>query len=113
MALDPSDCAMPGEMSPVARVLWRHVPEVAARVGVRIPDNEGGPVLQHMERDLSLARPVADYVGCREDALFLKEVCSGVSTSASIMRDVAGVARPEPSRTAVMASRAAAVGMAR
>jgi hypothetical protein len=113
MALTTVDCALPGEMSPVARVLWRHVPEVAARVGVNVAPEEGGPVLQHMERDVSLARPVSDYVSCREDAQFLKDVCSGVSTASAIMRDVAGVARPEPSRTAVMASRMAAAGMSR
>ena len=108
MMLSTIDCAIPGEMSPVARILWRHVPEVASRVGVAIGADEGGPVLQHMERDLAQARPVASYLACREDAQFLRETCEGVSTAAGIMRDVAGLSKPESSRAAVMASRSAA-----
>lgn len=108
MGLTTVDCAIPGEMSPVARILFRHVPEVASRVGVGIGKEDGGPVLQHMERDLSLARPVSSYLACREDARFLRETCEGVSTAAGIMREVAGIVRPQPSRAAVMASRSAA-----
>ena len=106
MGLTTVDCAMPGEMSPVARLLWRHLPEAAARVGVQVPDGEGGAVMQHLERDIERARPVSSYVACREDAAFLHRVCSGTDPATGVMRAMSGAAMSGAART-VQAMRAA------
>lgn len=93
MALMKEDCAVPGEMSPVARLLWRHVPEAAARAGVAVPEGEGGPVLSHLERDIERSRPVAAHLSCREDAAFLAGLCDGTTPAIGIMRGMSRASR--------------------
>lgn len=100
MGLTKVDCAVPGEMSPVARLLWRHLPEAAARVGVIVPEGEGGSVLEHLERDMERARPVASYLACREDAEFLTRVCDGTAPAVGVMRTLSGAARAVHARRA-------------
>lgn len=115
MVLERMDCVLPGEMSPVARILWRHVPEAAARVGVFVPGDEGGDILQHMGRDIERARPTASYLSCREDAEFLKEVCDGVSPTSITMREISDQAMHsdnEHSRSVSVAPQTAAFQMA-
>lgn len=100
MGLTKVDCAVPGEMSPVARLLWRHLPEAAARVGVNVPEGEGGSILEHLERDMERARPVASYLACREDAAFLAKVCDGTAPAVGVMRTLSGAARAVHARRA-------------
>lgn len=101
MGLTKVDCALPGEMSPVARILWRHLPEAAARVGVNVPEGEGGALLEHFERDRERARPVASYLACREDAAFLAKVCDGSAQVVGMVRVMSGAARAVHAQRAV------------
>lgn len=101
LTLIREDCVMPGEMSPVARILWRHVPEAAARAGVHIPKDEGGPVLSHFARDVERAAPVASYLSCREDAAFLGRVCT---PGDPIRRSIEAAAQVDAARMSAMSA---------
>lgn len=52
MGIMPIDCAIGGEMAPLARILWRHIPEAASKMGLQKSKDEGGPVLHHFMKDL-------------------------------------------------------------
>lgn len=43
MALMKKDCDRPGEFAPMARLLWQHVPALAAGLGATIAQGEGWP----------------------------------------------------------------------
>ena len=43
MALMKKDCDRPGEFAPMARLLWQHVPALAAGLGAPISAGEGWP----------------------------------------------------------------------
>lgn len=67
LGLDPIECSIPGEMAPIARMLFRHIPEAAARVGVPIGTGEGGSDMQQFAVDLRRAAPVAEILSRQPD----------------------------------------------
>lgn len=89
MVLDKVDCVIGGEMASVARLLWRHIPEAASRMGIEVSEDEGGPVLQFLGRDVERAAPVAATVACREDSAFLHRIASGEHPAMGVMMEIA------------------------
>lgn len=74
MGIMPIDCAIGGEMAPLARILWRHIPEAASKLGFQKLKDEGGPVLHHLMKDMEKISEKMPFLRMNEEGAFVKAI---------------------------------------